>query len=359
MGAEEAGETTPVLGLVVAAFTPPTAATAVAAATTGTAPPAGFTVGKLPTPARGALALAPSKLGFTVMRAVSFGGAFLMTEVPDFLLPSGVMAGLAAAGFIGITAPLAGATGVMPPGLPGLTGRIAPGLPPGIIGMIGLTAPGALDAGITAVGTFTFGVAAEATAAAAKGIAWDRRGGAIVDLSCGETAAAVRGAGALTKDPGRLPLGLDARGGGTIALDFFFCGGLSESTGAVRADAAGVGGGGTGDTIVGRGGKAGAGSSLLVIGGGGGGTDAVLLTTGAGKAVDGEGLRTLGVGTEGALATGIGEAGAAGDGIATGNTFATGVGEADTTGVGTAATGDVLDIGTEAGAAGMGGASIA
>jgi len=165
---EAAWATTPVFGLAVAAtaFTAPAAATVAAAAATGVVPDAGLTVGKLPTPARGTAAAAPplGRLGFTVMRAVSLGGAFLITEVPDFLFPSGVNAGLDAAGFMGMTGAAGpGETGEMPVGLtePGLTGP----------GEIGFTAPGALAAGVTGSGAPTLGITAEATAAAANGIA--------------------------------------------------------------------------------------------------------------------------------------------------------------------------------------------
>jgi len=61
------------LAAVLAAIAAPAAAT-----TIGTVPAEGFVTGKLP-PARTA---AGGRLGLTVMRAVSLGGAVLTTEVP-------------------------------------------------------------------------------------------------------------------------------------------------------------------------------------------------------------------------------------------------------------------------------------
>lgn len=74
-----------------------TTAAPAAAATTGTAPTTGFAVGKLP-PARTAVG---GRLGLTVMRAVSLGGALLTMDVPDLLLGSGLAAGVEEAGFSG------------------------------------------------------------------------------------------------------------------------------------------------------------------------------------------------------------------------------------------------------------------
>jgi len=118
------------------------------------------------------------------MRAVSFGGAFLTTAVPDFLLVSAGATGEAAAGLSG---PPPGVTGLM-----GLMGETAPWVvPTGLIGLMGeagtgatgLTAP--LAMGEIGTGGVTFGVTAAAMAEAGIDMAWVRRGGAIMPpLSC-------------------------------------------------------------------------------------------------------------------------------------------------------------------------------
>ncbi len=92
---------------VAAAFT--ATAPAAAPAATATAGVAGLTVGAEP-----AGRAAPGRLGLTVMRAVSLGGAVLIAVVPDF------DCGTAATGVFG----LSGETGLgaTAPGTTGLTG---------------------------------------------------------------------------------------------------------------------------------------------------------------------------------------------------------------------------------------------
>jgi len=149
-----------------AATAAPTAAPAAAAAAIGTAPAAGFAVGRF-SPGRAAPA---GRFGLTVMRAVSFGGALLTTAVPDLLFGSvtpeagevttgfsgpapgagGVTTVVAAAGWAanvvgrtGLTGATGaiGATGAAPTGLMGLTGSTAAGagLTPGGTGATGAT----------------------------------------------------------------------------------------------------------------------------------------------------------------------------------------------------------------------------
>ena len=84
---------------------------------------------------------APGRLGLTVMRAVSLGGALLTTEVPDLGLVSiGGVVGVVARGLSGEGAP-DGTPGVT--GLMGETGE----MPPGVTGLIGLTGEGAAAPG--------------------------------------------------------------------------------------------------------------------------------------------------------------------------------------------------------------------
>ena len=156
--------------------TPPAtgaATTAGLAATTPAAAPAAAAA-----TATGAVAGAPleltallPKVGFTAMRAVSFGGAFLITAVPDFRFSAGVGLPATAAGFIGMGA--TGETVGVEPGTTGFTGAIAPGTT-GFTTETGVTEPGAT--GLTGV-TGTTGVtgltpatnAAPAVAAATTG----------------------------------------------------------------------------------------------------------------------------------------------------------------------------------------------
>ena len=152
------------------------------AATAGTAPATGFAMGKLP-PARTAVG---GRLGLTVMRAVSFGGAVLTMEVPVLLLGSGVEAGVEETGFNGAL-PRGGrpitsvggvgdVAGVVPGtiGLTGLTGATAPGTTglmgltgtTGLMGLTGTPAAGpALAPGRTGAGGIT-GFAGETTTVA-------------------------------------------------------------------------------------------------------------------------------------------------------------------------------------------------
>ena len=198
-----------------------TAAAAEAANTagvTGTVPAAdetaGLTVG-IPPAGRAVAAL--GRLGLTVMRAVSLGGAALTTVVPDFLFGSGMTAADGASGFIGATEEgETGATGeaVAPPERIGLT---TPGAPATLTGLMGVTGDpeetgetGVAETGLTATGktgltaeATTAPIAAPPAAAAAvveigatglgttdagavttEGRDCVRRGGAMVDFSC-------------------------------------------------------------------------------------------------------------------------------------------------------------------------------
>jgi hypothetical protein len=112
------------LGTVLAAGVPPT-----------TAVPEPVLVAGVPAAGRTALG-APGRLGLTVMRAVSLGGALLTTEVPAFeLVSTGGVVGVVARGLSGAGMP-EGAPGVR--GLMGETGET----PPGVTGLIGLTGAG-------------------------------------------------------------------------------------------------------------------------------------------------------------------------------------------------------------------------
>ena len=73
-----------------------------ARATTAVPVEAGFTVERFPA---GRAPAIPGKLGFTVIRAVSFGGWLFTTDVPDFVPApdaGGTGEGAVAAGFNGV-----------------------------------------------------------------------------------------------------------------------------------------------------------------------------------------------------------------------------------------------------------------
>ena len=136
---------TPVLTMVVAGFV---AATGLAA---GAAPAP--TPGKLPPPARGATV---GRLGLTVMRAVSLGGALLTTEVPVLLFGSRGTAGVEAMGLSGTLTGGGGVTTVVAGAVPGTIGLTGLGGLTGLTGLTGRTAPGpGLAPGETGAGGVT------------------------------------------------------------------------------------------------------------------------------------------------------------------------------------------------------------
>jgi hypothetical protein len=195
-----------------------------------------FAMEAVPTPTAtgeaAGLAAAPARLGFTVMRAVSFGGAFFITAVPDFF---SVGAGGTEVAKAGLSGDWPGVTGITVPGTMGLTCETAPGA----TGLTGVTATGTGAIGLTAAEatgvtgdapggiTLTLGVTAEAIAEAAIGMAWVRRGGATEEPWGSEVAAATVGVEELE----------ETRGGGVMPSGFF------TATGAI-AGGVGTGGGG-------------------------------------------------------------------------------------------------------------------
>ncbi len=261
----------------------------------------------------------PGRLGLTVIRAVSFGGSLLSTDVPDFLPDSdGGGTGMAAAGFKGAGAGVSTGRATAPgdAGLMGVAGLGTAGVAPGgvgaagfmgITGLMGLTAAAAVAgfaagvpteggvgvegiAGFTAVtgaaevgGVAALDKAPVAMTAAALGRAWVRRGGTIADvlgLSCGGGTTGAGVAGGEIRGPDVGDSG--SRGGGVTMLDCFF--GSPATTGAVPEEvAAGVPGttGAPGVTVAGRCGSAGR-LSMRLVGGGGGGTVAVFFTSATG-----------------------------------------------------------------------------
>ncbi len=171
------------------AATAPTAAAATPAATgaTGT----GFAAGKLP-PARTA---AGGRLGLTVMRAVSLGGADLTMVVPDLLLASGIGAGEVAAAFRG-AAPGGGGVTTVVAGVGGGGGVVRAA---GATGRTGLA--GAMG-GIGAIGAGTTGLTGLTGSTAAGG-----------GLIPGAT-----GAGGRVDFTGETPPGIGMTGGGGPAF---------------------------------------------------------------------------------------------------------------------------------------------
>ncbi len=275
----------------------PAAATAAPAATAGVA---GFTAG-----VGAAGRAAPGRLGFTVIRAVSLGGAVLIAVVPDF------DCGTAATGAFGLSGETA--LGATAPGTTGLTGLTAVGVTPGLTGWTGctgLTAVGVVPAttGLTATGvpvgagaegvmalTTAAPAAAPATAAAATGrtgfgaatgtavggggiglaveettvvlLAGGRRGGATVGLT--EVEGEGSGAAGGFMDEGAL----GTRGGGATEVVFFW--GASGSSTDVDDDGTPGVDGWLDRMVAGRIGMAGAASSRRVPGAGGAGMEAV------------------------------------------------------------------------------------
>jgi collagen type I/II/III/V/XI/XXIV/XXVII alpha len=129
-------------GLATALATTAFATTAAPAAATPAA--TGFATGRFPT----ARTAAGGRLGLTVMRAVSLGGALLTMVVPDLLFGSVIEPGVEAAGFSGtppggggVTSVVAGATGAG-----GVTGVIGAGGVPGTSGLTALNGAGAIAA---------------------------------------------------------------------------------------------------------------------------------------------------------------------------------------------------------------------
>lgn len=191
-----------------------------AAAATGVAA-AGFATGR-GVAAAAAAAPAAGRLGLTVIRAVSFGGAFLTTDVPDFLFVSAMGAGVAAAGLSGA------------PGTTGLTGATAPGVT-GLIGLTGVTgrtgaAPPMAGAGATGATGLGLGVAVEESAEPAIDIDWVRLGGA---TGGGVGLAGFGGWGVLMT-----LVGVGIRGGGTTPS--FFFSEVEGTTGGVETGGGGV-----------------------------------------------------------------------------------------------------------------------
>lgn len=133
---------------------------AAAAPTATGSDPAGPTVGlTLGSEAEG-LDADVGRLGLTVMRAVSLGGAALMTEVPDLLTSVGARG----------TSP--GRTGVGIPGLTetGDTGFTGTGVPAGFTGVVAVGMTGVGAPGLTAVGTAGVGIPAGLTGVALTGM---------------------------------------------------------------------------------------------------------------------------------------------------------------------------------------------
>jgi hypothetical protein len=95
-------------GFAATTATVAAAAPAATAAAPGAPVEAGFKVGIFPP---GRAPAIPGKVGFTVIRAVSFGGWLFTTDVPVFLLDSGGAGeGMVAAGFNGAALALDGST---------------------------------------------------------------------------------------------------------------------------------------------------------------------------------------------------------------------------------------------------------
>lgn len=321
----------PDLMIVVAGFeattaVPATAAaapTAAPAATAGTRPAgaAGLAVGKFPP--------RPGRLGLTVMRAVSFGGGDLTTDVPVFEFGSGRFAGVVEVGFNG-TAPGAkgvtgtageepgatgrtGLTGVMPPGTtgrrPGLTGRTAlgPGLAPGMTGGGGITGfagPAPPGEGRTGGGGPALGVPVGGVGLGGVSMGWVLLGGAASPcwVEAGEVGPVAVEASPFDSAGTRSDVVGETRGGGTTRLDFFF--GVSASTAASVSPAAAPAATPAVTTLAGRGGRLVAGSIFFVAGGG---ITAVLAGGAAGVRGPGppEGADAFGAGFDG-LGTGSG-----------------------------------------------------
>lgn len=301
----------PVFTMVVAGF-PPLAPDLGAATAPAAAPTAKAAAGTGLGAAEGTFAGragAAGRLGLTVMRAVSLGGADLTTAVPVFALGSGGGAtGVAVAGFRGATP---GAGGTAAPGVTGLTGKTAPGAT-GLTGLTGAAAAGlagaAGDVGMTGGGGPALGVP--------TGV-----GGGGVSMACvllGTTAdsgfaAGVSGftAGEAGTTEGSVTMGVvegEMRGGGATTLDFFFVrsASLTVSAMAPAATAATTAGmifdglGGTG--IAGFG----VSSSLVAVGlrvetaGGSLGASSILAVTGGGTTTG------LAIGATGEIGVGAG-----------------------------------------------------
>ena len=269
----------------------------------------GFAPGILPTGRAGEA----GRLGLTVMRAVSLGGADLTMAVPDLVLGAGGVAGDEEAGFSGafpggggVTSVVAGAGGGVTTvvaaavdegvagttGLTGLSGAIAPG----VIGLIGLTgrtaaagglAPGRIGAGgmpgfagaplmgagRTGGGGAALGVMAAGIVAGGGGsMACVLRGGATVD-DCDAVAGSGVG-GVFIGDVIEVVAG-ETRGGGMTMLDFFLSV-MASTTDSVTAAAAMAA---AGTTVAGRKGV-GAGGAFSAFLGSGAGMAAVLLVGG-------------------------------------------------------------------------------
>ncbi|HUB66623.1 MAG TPA: hypothetical protein VL981_03970 [Candidatus Methylacidiphilales bacterium] len=346
-----------VCGFAAMAAAAPAAAGAIAAAM----PAPGLAAGRAAPRAPGLAPppAVPGMLGLTVIRAVSLGGWVLgwalITEIPDFLLASGdsdmiVVAdgfGGAAVGVRGSTGRVvaaegtgltglgtteAGACGVTAPGMTGLIGLTvgvadmggfvtggAVGVTgitgttgvmgaAGVTGTTGLTTGGAPVtagdvAGFTAVGGgitgITLGVAAAATAAAATGMAWVRRGGTMADVLGFGAGAAVTGTVGFEPSGGVVTDGGMVRGGGeTTAVFFNAASGTGDAGGPFFSGAKGGGtttavlfraasdGGGTGGSfLIGTEGVGGGTATLLSGFIGGGATCAIF--AGIGGAVGG------------------------------------------------------------------------
>jgi collagen type VII alpha len=240
----------------------------------------------------GATRAVPGRLGLTVMRAVSLGGAVLIAVVPDLDCGTAAMGTLGLRGETGAAAP--GATGLTgETGRTGLTGETATGVAPG---MAGLTATGVTGgvAGFMAA-TAAAPAAAPTTAAAATGrtgfgaatgagvagevaglaveeitvvLAGVRRGGATVGLGGREEDESGAAGGFMDNRVG-------TRGGG--ATDVVFFSGVSGPGSSTDVDDDGTPGvaGWLDRMVAGRIGMAGAESSRCVPGGGGAGMDAV------------------------------------------------------------------------------------
>lgn len=285
-----------VLTIVVAGLPPATtglatglAATAApaATATAGAAPATAFATGKFP----GARTAATGRLGLTVIRAVSLGGAVLTMEVPVLPLGWGIDAGTEATGFIGMlggggtTTVVAGVdeAGGVPPGTTGLTGlngatglsgpagtgRTAPGpgLAPGRTGaggIAGFTGETPTGAGLTGGGGPALGVPDMGVEVGDSMMGCVLRGGAtpasVEDGEGGGIGVGTGEAGAFVEGRRAVVVG-ETRGGGTTVLDFFLAAVRSSAVSATAAAAIAAG-----TTVAGRGGKLGAGSSFLVGG---------------------------------------------------------------------------------------------
>jgi collagen type I alpha len=235
--------------------------------------------------AAGVTRAVPGRLGLTVMRAVSLGGAVLIAVVPDLDCGTAAIGALGLSGETGAAAP--GLTGET--GMTGLTGETATGTAPGTAGLTATGVTGGV-AGLMAA-TAAAPAAAPTTAAAATGrtgfgattgigvaglaveettvvLAGVRRGGATVGLGGSEEDESGAAGGFMDN-------GVGTRGGG--ATDVVFFSGVSGSGSSTDVDDDGTPGvAGWLDRIVaGRIGMAGAASIRRVPGGGGAGMDAV------------------------------------------------------------------------------------